>query len=435
MIKWLAMGLIVTFCVIYKLFGRDIFAPACVITLSYILAVLCACVNIEYWKIDLSSKTVFFVTSGIFMTIVGNVIVYFIFQKRYFFSDRIARQLITIEHFNIPLTNIILIAIYDCIAIFIYYLEVRKIGGTGSFITMMYSYRQNIIYSGYSISVMSNQLIRMVTASAIICLYFFTYNVVIGQAKIKNNLYLLIPVALDFIKIFLTSGRYEFLELFLEVVMLYALFYSMKNQKILHINIKFILYGLVGVVCLLLFFYWIRGLVGRSSNQTILDYVSSYFGGSIELFDLYVKEYKGATSVHFGNTTFASVYKYFNKFIGTNINLNTINEFRRSTNGILIGNVYTTFRFYLQDFGYFGLLFLSFLSSIVYSILYYTALLSKSHIKKVIYAYLFYAIVLHSYSEQFFSVYLSVDIWMIVIFVGLMYSFFTKVKIKIKWGR
>lgn len=432
MIIILTIGLMVTFGVIYKLLGSDIFAPACVITLSYILATLCACVNIEYWQIDISPRTVFFIGSGIFMSVAGNIIVYIIFQKKYFSIIRKSDRLIVLPYFNIPLTNVIFIAVYDCLAIFLYYLEVRKIGGKGSFTTMMYSFRQNIMYSGYSVSVFTNQLIRLVTASAIVCIYFFIYNVIIGQTKIKTNLYLLIPVILDFIKCFLTSGRYEFLELFLEGVMLYALFYFMKNKKVLNINIKFIWYGIIGVIGLLVFFCCIREAVGRSSNQTIIDYVSSYFGGSIELFDLYVKEYKGATSVHFGTVTFTSIYKYLNKFIGTSIDLNTINEFRRSSNGILIGNVYTTFRYYLQDFGYIGLVLLSFLSSIVYSVLYYKALIKKSHIRKIIYSYLFYTIVLHSYSEQFFSVYLSIDIWMIMFLVGLVYFYFNKVKIRIK---
>lgn len=423
----LLIGLVVLFVFTYKFLDDDIFAPGVIICLSYILATACACVNMEYWQIDLSLNTFLCILGGVGVMLFGNYCVYFFIQPSLKNTKLTKKEY---KKISVSRANIVVICLYDVVAVAMYFLEVRKIGGGGSFSDMMYQFRQMILYNGASVSVVTNQLVRLVTAASVVCLYIFAYNVFLCKDQIKKNIVFLIPVVLDLIYALLSSGRYRFLQIPLELIFLYAFFYFKTKSKRIKINLKFIVMMLVCVFALLFLFYGVRELSGRSSNQAILEYVSTYFGGSIELFDLYMKGYNGPTSEVFGVLSFSEIYKYIEKFLGIDIKFGISGEFRRSTNGILVGNVYTSFRDYIQDFGYIGIVMVGFLTSIIWSISYYKSLLTEKAMPKILFSYLSYGMVLHSYSEQFFTIYLSLDIWMIIFLVYLMYLYFTKVKIK-----
>ena len=173
-IFYLLISLIVMFFIFYKILNKNIFAPACIVILSYIFAVLCACVNINYWKIDLSLKTYWIIVGGVFSFALGNVLVSFVFKTstKKEKNKNIIIQSSEYKPIPIHMLNIILIIIYDVIGIFLYYIEVKRIGGGSNFVEMMFNYRMNVGYEGMYVSSIVNQIIRLITAFSVVSIYY-----------------------------------------------------------------------------------------------------------------------------------------------------------------------------------------------------------------------------------------------------------------------
>lgn len=105
-------------------------------------------------------------------------------------------------------------------------------------------------------------------------------------------------------------------------------------------------------------------------------YICCYIGGSIHLLDDFIKKPIDGSQI-WGKETFYSIIR----FIGQRFNIKdwiyiSHLEFRYS-NGLNVGNIYTAFRKYIYDFGYFGVIWCTALVSFIYNQIYYTIKYSK----------------------------------------------------------
>lgn len=423
--------------------GCNIMNPGNVICVSFLFSILCAMMNIEKWAIDISLKTYLYIMIGLLSYIIPGIIIYSFFGDKDSYSRY--KKITCLNYFtkelNIDIYQpnsklkidkkiIFIIAIFDVFTLLLFLLDIIRISGVGNLTQVMYAYRH--ARGNRSVSIITNQCLRILVAFSYVSLYAFIYNVYYRKNGIKRNLIFLIPVVFHLIKAFLSSGRYEFLILFIYSISVVTFLYYYKYQIHFTLKRETIIILLISLSLLVFLFYEIRSLMGRDTyNEDIITYFTAYFGGSIQLLDQYLDTYNGPTSSVFGATTFGSVFKYIIKFLKVNIELGTTSEFRRSSTGILIGNVYTTFRNYLQDFGIVGLIFCPIIGSIVWNFFYYFTLKKGSHYSRIVYSYLLYAQVLSSYSEQFFTVYLSIDIIMITIMIYVAYLFLSRIKIKV----
>ena len=74
--------------------------------------------------------------------------------------------------------------------------------------------------------------------------------------------------------------------MFIVFLLLFQQQYGKYKKKAL---LKYILYIVGFSILFLVMFSAIRYLVGRQNDSNIVDYISMYVGGSIQLFDLYLK--------------------------------------------------------------------------------------------------------------------------------------------------
>ena len=438
MIFGLLLSILVLFYINFIFTGKDIMNPGNVICLSFAFAVICALFNIERWAINIKTQTYCYIMLGLVCYSLPGIAIYSLIHPRIITDGqdsnsirnvKLLKRLMPNRKFVVDKIFIWLIVFFDMAVLMLFALEILRISGGGDITKIMYAYRH--AKEGESVSLLTNQLLRILVAFSYVSLYVFIYNIYYCKDKLKNNITLLLPVVFHLFKAFLSSGRYEFLILFIYCFSVIAFLYYLENHCTFRVNARTLRYMIVGVVALVLFFYEIREIMGRDTyDEDIITYITAYFGGSIQLFDQYLKTYDGPTSTVLGAVTFNSVYKYIIKFFHITLDLGTSGEFRRASTGILIGNVYTTFRKYLQDFGVWGLVICPIIASVVWNIFYHFTLTSGSHYSRIVYSYLLYAQVLSSYSEQFFSVYLSIDIIMIVFMIYVAYECLKHVRIK-----
>ena len=227
----------------------------------------------------------------------------------------------------------------------------------------------------------------------------------------------------------LSAGRVQLIQYIIAMLSMYYILWRRKNGWNSSIGFKFIMKCLIGVCIILSIFSGLRTVVGRTSTQDPISYITSYIGGSIDLLDIFLQEPPVKSDI-WGKETFYE----FNRFVGRKFNKPELiyighKEFRDS-NGISIGNVYTAFRNYIYDFGYTGLIVLTCISSSIFSWM-YNKLKRKKYkegidILLLSYSYLVYSVFLMFYADYFFEMSISINTLKVFIFFQITQYIFAK---------
>lgn len=424
---------IIILCLLAFIFnGRDLFAPSVIICISYIISILCAIVNIKVWRINLHTNTFWIITMGTIIFICINIIISYIMEaKNDIYKVKNNLKFIDVQYFKI-----LLVCIFQIIVAFLYFKSVKNIssqyGTFNDFSSMMTVYRMNTSYgTEEGVSTILNQFVKVSNACAIVFLYVFINNI-IQKCKQKKNLLNIIPVIIYSIQGILTGGRFSLLILVCTAVIIYNVLWHRKNGWNRQLGLKFLCKGIIILVIVFIGFYFLKSIVGRTSKIDIITYISSYVGGSIQLFDMYLQDPVPKSNI-WGKETFYAI----NNFLREMGLLNIIEyiphlEFRAS-NGIMIGNVYTAYRRYIQDFGVQGMIILQSIFALIYS-LFYEKIKIKFTKKKLDYSLLVYSSIsfplfMHSINDCFFSGVLSVNYLIIIALLKFISWFVVDLKI------
>lgn len=209
--------------------------------------------------------------------------------------------------------------------------------------------------------------------------------------------------------------------------------YSFSMKQIL----KSMIVGFFGIVL----FFLSTVAIGRGDRivdfDTFLDelYLGAgvYIAAPIKLLDLFItEEYLSDNGMPVGFYTFNHIFHWLGLHLGIKDWYQTADFGFRSVNGVFLGNVYTTFKPYYQDFGLIGVVFLSCLMGIIFSYVYYRIKYirkSSAYISQdtwtVIYAFLFYSIALAFFYNWFYEYFF--DLW----FLKMMIYFYIVKKLLI----
>lgn len=152
-------------------------------------------------------------------------------------------------------------------------------------------------------------------------------------------------------------------------------------------------------------FYYASSLVGRDTlNKNLVEYVTMYGGGSIEGLDLYIQD-KPQKSELFGRETFWGTWRFLIDYGIVDYPTKPTGSLEwRKVDGVTIGNVYTAYRRWIQDFGIIGCVIMTAIVSWFYNWFYYKLLYHKIRNKNV------FNILLIIYSMFFYHLFLiSID--------------------------
>jgi oligosaccharide repeat unit polymerase len=171
-------------------------------------------------------------------------------------------------------------------------------------------------------------------------------------------------------------------------------------------------------------------LVGRleSTNSNLIEYITKYAGGPVKLFDLYLQN--PIHSSIWGQQTFVSINQLFRKLNMFNIPEYLANKEFRTFNGFDLGNVYSAYRNWYEDFGYGGCLLMQGFFSLFFNGFYYKLIGSnyydKSKLGLIIYGYLSCAIFLHPIDDEFFRIDISIGFIIYLVVFWVLYVFLIK---------
>lgn len=426
----------------YCLSERDIMSPSVVMCAMFIISTMFAIMNIENWKIIYSADAVLILVSGMSAFIVAEAFLHALIKRHTAYMTKINR----VQPTPIIISKEILLfaVILDVIVLSWFFVEICRIvaaygyvvSGTdifGKYRTIITSLTQRTDSKVALTGTILNQLIKLVRAMGYISLYVFLNNWFAGRNKKSECILHGLVITASILSYVMEGSRGNILQILSAALIEWYIIWHRKAgwNKVLTKKVVF-----VGLLCVLIgmpVFYGSVSWMGRSTNKNMLRYIGFYVGGSIQLFDLYLKSDVTKPKV-FGEETLVGVLRLLNS-LGLELDIRNINLDMIRLDALSQGNVYTFFRRPLHDFGFVGMLIFTVFVSWLFAWIYYGKIKWK-HTRHtpywiMLYGYLFYWIVLMSI-DQYSQTIISLTTALQVILMFLWYDFATRYKLKKK---
>lgn len=407
----------------YYATGKDLIAPSNVMLMTFFLALISALYNLSTWKFNLGLYSSLLIIFSLMITVIINGYVHQYYSRR---NVKIKKE----NLHAIRLYILIIFVGYLIMCVILQYRVIRSIG-KGSLSTLMYIYRLSTSYGTGTIEVkaISSKMIDVATAITYICLFnmilFFRSTSLVY--KVINILEIILWVFLYFLQ----GARFEVFSVCISAFIMFWFLRIRETKIIKKFNIKQVLKIMIIAIVLLYLFYILKNFVGRSSDKTIVEYLTSYLGGGIPCFDLFIKDPPVKSNV-FGQETFYSLIEGLKRRGIINAPAVSFHKEFRTSNNVGIGNVYTALRDYYYDFGVLGMFIMHSIFSVFFSYLYEKTKIKMSYIKIIFLSILYNRMVFYMFNNMFFSSDCSISFCFKAIFIILLFNILMKREI---WGR
>ncbi|QYH54137.1 oligosaccharide repeat unit polymerase [Liquorilactobacillus nagelii DSM 13675] len=403
-------------CIVLYVKKGDFVFPVSIVLESFLISMVIVLLQINQWDAYISLKTFSVLSVGVISyTTVGLIC------SENFKFDRVG-NIPEKKEYRPPYINAritIAVIIIEILLTFKIYIDVRQsslsIGGFSNFSEMIGKYRNgsSLGYLQESISNISKYGLMSIFSIAYIYIYILILNIFQkGKNKISllNCFLSILPVLIASFCSILIGSRSNILNfVFAALVLYYILFNKDKKNTFSLKEIKLLMKYLIVFLIVILAFSSIRTLVGRTSEYGFIDYISKYIGAPIKLFDMYLNNPSlnivanpQSSNIVWGQETFKNFWRGWGSITNNNdLNSLIVNKEWRMFNGFSLGNIYTAFRVYYNDFGLIGVVLLSALHSSIFCV-YYNFILNKVRFmkkNKICFSVLFYMFICNALFE------------------------------------
>ena len=417
---------------------KDILCPSSIICVSYIVAIISSIYNLEYWHYNINNNTILIILLGIVVFLMVSFIINSI--NNYSITKKENNEL---KEIIIPKDLLFCLNSISFIILILYgYYFIKGIGGISNLNNIsivMRKYRYQLVDKEIEyIPSVINLLSKYCRALAFVSGFVLTNNLIYSKKnkKATKNVFQSVLSIVFYIPFsFMTASRFDLIAFVLAILMMWYILLKKTND--FKMNFNKILKICVLIIVIIIGFSKTRSMIGRQDESDTLSYFTSYFGGSIVMFDMYLQDdiYKDKDE-YIGQELFSGLRKLLVqlKVLNEGSKNSTVGKFRASPNGIIIGNVYTAFRKMYNDFGIWGIIIFQSLMAIIYNDLYLKIMKRKTNneidLRIIIYSCIIFCIFFHSYSETFFSTIISFNYLMLFIMMYFITKIIKKVRIK-----
>ena len=417
MIYILFIGIIFLFLFSYYIFKRNLLNPSVVLCGTFLVSLFFSILNAEKWRIIFSEKTVLIILTTIFSFILGNMVLYLLPKNNIKLQIKDNTNLKKISFRIVLVLNIFLL-----IGLYIYIKDVYRLsllgGNPGGYQNMLFFARiAKLAY--FDINRLSINIFFFAKSSSYVTLFSFFYIIVFEKFKLRN-LYLLTPTLIYAIFMFFSTGRVDFIYMFVFILIIYFSLLYRKYNFNRKITRKILFYTLISFMLFLLLFSFLGTILGRPEYNSTFELVSKYTGTSLPALNVFINETKEHSS-YFGQHTLITFYSILRK-LGYEIPIfNTHYEFVYFDDGTRT-NVYSAIRRYLEDFSYLGLYLLTFIFGAFYGIFFDKIIYNrKSFLLLIYYSSICYPVFMYPIDELFFRGTFPTVIINNFIFIGVLY--------------
>ena len=366
----------------YAAFRGDVTSPSLILVFLFLIGTFFSIVGNFWWNEVFFPFTFIVLLVGIVCVVVGELYgrsLFDVFYKnKYIFAPPL---------FYIKSSRIIVLLAAQLIVAFLYYKRlnamIESIGFTGEFF-LRYSRMATIDY-GLKLGSFFTFFLWVATSGSYASTYFFIAsffkkNIVTRFGKVL----LLLSIFVGVFVFVLGAAKFGLLQLMTIALFTYV-YYSTKTfaQGRLFLLARVLVFVVIALVCIntLTFFRL------ENTTKNVVDTLCIYAGSSIMGLNSWLQT--DSYSIFFGEETFWGVRKMLNIIIPSIETTKQFDEFTHFFNGSST-NIYTAYRAFFSDFGWMGLILISFLIGMFYSIFYCYVRRSNKDLFIVVYAFLFF---------------------------------------------
>ena len=406
----------------------EVISPCFLFLMPFLLSLFFTIYNIDKWSVDLSEKTTLVIFLGLVSFVIGTMMLR---RKN---TVNIKYKEIT-NYVSTP--KLLIWLIIQIFILFITYRVYSSLVGTSDIKIIMNSIRSEtfkgsdgIIIPGYislmtSFSLMSGLFTSLMVGYSLVTKF-------IGRYKFLILSFLNYTIS---ILIFLLGGsRGGMYILLVSLFISFFTFYYKKSQWTKKIKFRYIAIAAIIVFISLYEFKNFALLMGKDyvANMDSSDYLSIYIGAQIKNLDCGLSwDYESEV---FGKETFRTFVQFFNGLFGDKkyADYNLFLPFNY-VNGYDMGNVYTTFFPFYLDFGYLGVVILSFFMGLISQFVYNKMKTSENPINlySVVYGFIGYALFFSFFSDKFYEEIISVNFIRFFMIIIILYGYFSCLHIKL----
>jgi oligosaccharide repeat unit polymerase len=388
--------------------NKDLVSPWFLLCLAILASYFIVLLNYTNWQVSININFVVYVTTAILAFGFGCGLIN-IRYRRFVFGDvnKLNKELITQSEIKSKYpANIFLFISVVCSVI--YLVKICADAGSASSINQLIrNIYNNITGDDYSTGFIFTQMLEIVVAIAYINTYRLFVKLFRKDKKI-SAIKLIIPIIMFFVVVMIWSDRNIFLRYAIYFVCLFVLFFR-ENYKKTNANKKIIVYVFI-VLCVAVIAFYLLGKVKQyTSNLTRM--LGIYGGSGLYNFNLWIDNFNDELS--FGSSTFSTflrVIEYLFNLIGVDLNNFSLNSrfdvfiTYRSTNGyVYSSNIYSALKPFVEDFGYFGVIFYPFIMGLFYQWLYVKMRRKTYSFHWILYCMLIYPTIYFPILDQLFN--------------------------------
>lgn len=348
---YLFLILIILAIIYYYIFKKDVLSISFISCSIYAISILAAYISYKIegsWNyVEIHEQTVLYVIMSVLCIGVGELLVRKLWKKRDKTIEEKAK-LIKVTDIKIIICTFFLILTF-----FLIYMNMSKITNTTGLSKVINTYKVNSAMYNDSknieqINFIYTQMYRVSIVIGIVFLYIYINNMCYNY-KLKYNFKFVIPIIISIFLSMLLGGRSAIMR-FIVAAFIFFMVINSKKKKIK--LFKFIIIGLIILAIVLPLFYALLGIIGQSTQNNFVDYMTFYLGSPIPCFDEYLQNYYKYEKVsqHFGENTFVGLQQILYKFHIIDYYNIYQSEWLDFGNG-LKSNVFTGIKTYFQDFG------------------------------------------------------------------------------------
>lgn len=391
--------------VLWRIYDKDILSPIILIHISFIGALLLFLSGAERLEIkSFSPETAYLLAAGIISFSFGGMCAALsIHNRKRPYSGMVIHVPIEIKEYYY-----ILLIVFSIIVAYVQYRHEVSVYGYASmgFTAVISSYRdQSVIgeVEGNLFVALSSRIVYVIQTMLIFTL---CYNKIVCKEKIKHPIIVTIYLIILAVTTFIMAGsRGSIFRLLFQTLFSLSICYNFQSvcknkgrklKKLRGSKVWIVTATYIALISIPLFFY-VGVLQGKKYDEmTLIEPIENYFSyGLIHLnHTVETGVYKGS---EWGQWSFAGFYSMMNKFGAHYPSFDSVPFYSR------YGNTLTLFGRWYQDFGYVGVIIMSIVSGMFFSILYYKMKYAQniweSYKYSVLYVFFMMIIMMASYDD------------------------------------
>ena len=381
---------------------RNLVAPWFLMCLAFLAAYIIVLLNLKNWDVQMNGKFLLYVCTALFSFGLSSI----------FFRVKVPENAKTVtdvksiiverERSKYPV-NALLVLSFICSMGYVYRL-LTSVPSDLSFGAKIKAVYNNVVANDYTPGIIFNQMLEITFAIGYLNLYRLYIKIFTPGDKV-SAIKLVIPIVLFLFTAMVSSDRNIFIRFAFYTIVLWALFYmSVCRNKKVNLRIAAIAVVMLGLAAGVFFALG----AAKQYNSSFFKQISNYAGSGVYDFNLWIADYKGEKL--YGQATFLNMIDSLGTILkpfGIELDgvMSRFDEFISftSTSGYKYNsNIYTDFKPYVEDFGYFGVILFPFIKGVIFHWLFKKVTTKKIGGFWLIYCMLIYGVIFSPILEQFF---------------------------------